>query len=157
MKGLLSSFRWAWQGFAHCLRTQRNLRIHLTAAALALWFAGRFGLGRAENALLWLTIGLVIAAELFNTAAEKLTDLCSPGFDRRAGLIKDIAAGAVLAAAVAAAGVGICLFWRPLLWQQLLGRPQQLVVPLAIVAVGIWAVFGLPYAEKETINQEEQE
>ena len=157
MKGLLSSFRWAWQGLVYCLRTQRNLRIHLTVAALAVWLGSRFGLSRAEFALLWLTIGLVVAAELFNTAAEKLTDLCCPGFDRRAGLVKDIAAGAVLFAAAAAVGVGISLFWQPDLWRRLLAQPRQLAFPLAIAAVGAWAVFGLPYAKDKTNTDKEQE
>ena len=157
MKGLFNSFRWAWCGIVYCLRTQRNLRIHLVAAALALWFAGQFGLERGEYALLWLTIGLVVAAELFNTAAEKLTDLCCPGFDRRAGLVKDIAAGAVLLAAAAALGVGASLFWQPALWRQMLQQPRQLVIPLAIAVVGVWAVFGLPYAKDKTNTEKEQE
>ena len=157
MKGLFHSFRWAWCGIVYCLRTQRNLRIHLVAAALALWFAGQFGLERGEYALLWLTIGLVVAAELFNTAAEKLTDLCCPGFDRRAGLVKDIAAGAVLLAAAAALGVGVSLFWQPALWRQMLQQPRQLVLPLAIAVIGAWAVFGLPYAKDKTNTDKEQE
>ena len=157
MKGLFSSFRWAWRGFVYCLRTQRNLRIHFAAAALALWLAGRFDLSRGEYALLWLTIGLVVSAELFNTAVEHLTDLCCPNFDRRAGLVKDIAAGAVLVAAVAAVGVGFSLFGQPALWRQLLQQPEQLAVPFAIVVVGVWAVFGLPYAQTKTLNKKEQE
>lgn len=61
-----------------------------------------------------LCIGVVIAAELFNTAIERLVDLVSPERHPIAGFVKDVAAGAVLLCAVAAAIVGglfFCLIW----------------------------------------------
>ncbi len=156
MKPILNSFRWAWQGFCRCLRTERNLRIHLTAAALAVWLSGRFDLSRAEQALLWLTIGAVIAAEIFNSAIEELVDLSCPGHDPRAGHIKDAAAAAVLVLAAAAVSVAIALFWKPAVLRQIFARPRQLVIPLAIAVIGIWAVFGLPYQEKKNNNKEQE-
>ncbi len=57
-----------------------------------------------------LAIGLVWATETFNTALERLVDLCSPQYDKVAGQAKDLAAGAVLLAAVAAAIVGLIIF-----------------------------------------------
>jgi diacylglycerol kinase len=148
MKGILKSFRWAWQGFCRCLRTERNLRIHLTAAALAVWLSGWYDLSRGEQALLWLTIGAVIAAEVFNSAIEGLVDLVCPHRDPRAGSIKDAAAAGVLILAVAALGVGIALFWQPAVLRSIWANPRQLIIPLAIVVIGIWAVFILPYEEK---------
>jgi diacylglycerol kinase (ATP) len=65
--------------------------------------------------LVIISIGLVFAAEAFNTAIELLVDKISPDYDEKAGLIKDVAAGAVLFTAIAAAAVGIIVF-VPKLW-----------------------------------------
>lgn len=157
MRPILNSFRWAWRGFVRCLATERNLRIHLTAAVLAVWLGGVCRLTRAEWALLWLTIGAVIAAEVFNSAIEGLVDLNCPRPDPRAGRIKDAAAAAVLVLAVAAVLVGVFLFARPTLLQMIGSDPRQLVIPLAIAVIGVWAVFGLPYEKKENPNNKEQE
>jgi len=157
MKAILNSFRWAWRGFCRCLRTERNLRIHLTAAALAVWLSGHYDFSRQEYILLWLTIGTVISAELLNTAVEELVDLSCPEVDPRAGRIKDAAAAAVLVLAAAAVLVGVSLFWQPAVLRQILSEPRQLMVPFAIACIGIWAVFGLPYQEKNNLNNEEQE
>ena len=156
MKPILNSFRWAWRGFCRCLRTERNLRIHLTAAALAVWLSGQYNLSRGEYALLWLTIGAVIAAEVFNSAIEGLVDLSCPQYDPRAGHIKDAAAAGVLVLAAAAVCVAIALFWQPAVLRQIFAQPRQLVIPLAIVVIGIWAVFGLPYQEKKNTNKEQE-
>lgn len=71
-----------------------------------------FGITRTEWIVIILCIGVVIAAELFNTAIEKLVDLVSPERHPIAGQVKDIAAGAVLVCAVAAAIIGIIIFSR---------------------------------------------
>ncbi|MGE5423938.1 MAG: diacylglycerol kinase family protein, partial [Syntrophothermus sp.] len=59
-----------------------------------------------------ISIGFVMAAEAFNTAIEFLTDMVSPGFNRKAGLVKDIAASGVLIAAITAVVTGIVVFWK---------------------------------------------
>jgi len=69
-----------------------------------------FGITRTEWIVIILCIGVVIAAELFNTAIERLVDLVSPERHPIAGQVKDIAAGAVLVCAVAAAIIGIIIF-----------------------------------------------
>lgn len=107
------SLRCAIRGIVRCLKNERNMRFHTMAALYVLFFSGFFRLSRAELAVLFVTIGAVLSAEVFNTAAEDLCDYVSPGFARRIGSVKDLAAGAVLLSALAAVGVGIVLFWRP--------------------------------------------
>ena len=68
------------------------------------------GITRTEWIMVVMCIGTVIAAELFNTAIEKLVDLVSPERHPVAGRVKDIAAGAVLICAVAAAIIGLIIF-----------------------------------------------
>ena len=63
-----------------------------------------------EWAFVIFSIGMVLGAETFNSAVEALTDLVQPGHDPRAGLVKDLAAGAVLITAIAAGAVGLVIF-----------------------------------------------
>lgn len=78
----------------------------VATAALALYLA----VSTAEGCLLILATALVWVAEGLNTALERLTDLASPGFHPLAGKAKDIAAGAVLIAGIAALAVGAIIF-----------------------------------------------
>ena len=107
---LAHSFGAAFGGLFHLLRHEPNAQIHaalaLVATTLGLWL----GLSPAEWAILVSLFGLVIGLEAMNTALEGLADLAVPQRDPRVATVKDLAAGGVLAAALAAAGVGLLLF-----------------------------------------------
>ena len=115
---LLTSFRCAGEGLLDVFRTQRNFRIHLAIAALALLLAAWLNLPRQEWASLILVVGTVLSAEVFNTSAEMLVDLASPEYHPLAKRVKDLAAGAVLLAAMVAVIVGLLLLGPPL-WARL--------------------------------------
>lgn len=106
----LRSFAYAGRGLGHLLRTQTNARIHL-AAALAVVLLG-FWCALERNEWLWLVlaIGLVFVAEGFNTALEHLADAVQPEYHPLVEKAKDVAAAAVLLAAVTAAIIGLLLF-----------------------------------------------
>lgn len=106
----LLSFRYAFQGIADLLRSQPNARIHLAAAIFAIGAGFYWHINRMEWALIILCITLVIALEAINTALEYLTDLVSPGAHPLAGKVKDVAAAAVLIAAIGAVLVGLLIF-----------------------------------------------
>ena len=91
------------------------MRVHLGACVLVVLLAAWLGVGRAEWACLLLAMGMVTAAEAVNTAIEGLCDFIEEGHNARIGKIKDIAAGAVLLAAVFAAAVGAVVFLPRLL------------------------------------------
>ena len=107
---LFQSFNHAAEGVIHALRTQRNLWIHFTLAAGVLVAAVAFGVDRVELMALLLAITFVLVAELVNTAIEAAVDVASTSFDPMAKLAKDIAAGAVLIAALNAVAVGYLVF-----------------------------------------------
>jgi rRNA maturation RNase YbeY len=119
-RSLLSSFRAAFAGL-RALPAQRNMVIHLTVAVLVLALGGLVGLDLGEWAVLLLTIALVLVAETFNTALEALVDLASPERRPLARRAKDLAAAAVLLAALFSVAIGAILF-LPRMGKILLGK-----------------------------------
>ena len=117
-RSIVSSFRCAFAGLWYVLTTQRNARIHLLitigVVALGAWLE----LSLTQWALLVLTIGFVLAAEMLNTVAERLVDLISPGYHPLAGTVKDVTAGAVLLSAITSVIVGLLILGPPL-WSKL--------------------------------------
>ena len=103
---LLESFNVAFEGIIHVLRTQGNMRIHFAIAAAVLVLAFIYDVTRIELIALLISISFVLIAEMVNTAVEATIDLSTPSFDPLAKIAKDIAAGAVLIAAVNAIAVG---------------------------------------------------
>jgi diacylglycerol kinase (ATP) len=110
MRARFRSFRHAFNGIRASLLSQPNLRIHLIAAAFVVVFGFIVDLNRLEWLAICLAIGAVLSAEIMNSAVEQLTDLVSPEKNPRAGMVKDMAAGAVLIAAIAAAVLGLIIF-----------------------------------------------
>ncbi|AWB45404.1 diacylglycerol kinase [Paenibacillus sp. CAA11] len=109
------TFRYAASGIWYGIRTQRNLRIHLVAAVLAIGAAAFFQLSAVKWAVLLLMICLVISLELVNTALESVVDLVTSDWKQLAKAAKDTAAGAVLVAAIFAVLIGAVLFYEPVL------------------------------------------
>lgn len=106
----LQSFACALQGLACLLRTQPNARVHLLATLLVCGAGWRVGLDRMEWLWIAVAITLVWSAEAFNTALEQLADVLHPERHPGIGRAKDLAASAVLVAAVGAAVIGLLVF-----------------------------------------------
>jgi diacylglycerol kinase (ATP) len=116
----LRSLADAGRGVWLVLRTQGNAHIHLLATALVLAAGIFFRVSVVEWCLLVLAMGLVWAAECANTAIELLADRVTRQRDESIGRAKDVAAGAVLLASVAAAVTGLVVF-GPRVWLLLHG------------------------------------
>jgi diacylglycerol kinase (ATP) len=108
------SFRYAFEGWWYVLRTQRNAWIHamisLAVFALALWLR----LPRLDWAILLLTVMVVWTAEFVNTSIEAVVDLAAPSYHPLAKTAKDVAAAAVLVAALGAVLIGLLILGPPL-------------------------------------------
>jgi len=115
IRSRIAAFGHAFRGWWHVLQTQHNAWIHSIVAtvivALGLWL----GLPPHDWAIIVLTIAMVFTAEFINTAIEAVVDLASPVHHPLAKVGKDVGAGAVLVAALAAALIGL-LILGPLLW-----------------------------------------
>jgi diacylglycerol kinase len=117
-RGRVESFRYAFAGWWYMLRTQRNAWVHATFTAAVVIVGVWLGLDRVEWAIIALTIGAVWMAEFVNTALEALVDLASPDVHPLAKVGKDVAAAAVLVAALTSVAVGLLILGPPL-WARL--------------------------------------
>ncbi|MDB5142077.1 MAG: diacylglycerol kinase family protein [Mucilaginibacter sp.] len=115
MKKFIRGFGYALNGIWQAAATQLNFRVHLVAAIIVV-YAG-YALHISKDEWLWiiLCIAMVLVAELFNTAIEFLVDLVSPEYNKKAGLVKDMSAGAVLITAICALVIGLLIFVPKLL------------------------------------------
>lgn len=111
---LLQSFNWAFEGIVQALRAERNMKVHFAVAVAVLVAALFFSLSRLEIVALLVAISFVLITEMVNTAIEQLTDLITDAHDPRAKVAKDVAAGAVLVAAVNAIAVAYLVFYDKL-------------------------------------------
>jgi diacylglycerol kinase (ATP) len=110
-RSTLKSFTFAFEGIVYVLRTQRNMKIHFAVAFLVMSGSLFFELSRTEIIALLLSITFVLVMEMINTAVEASIDTFGTAFDPMAKIAKDVAAGAVLIAAVNALAVAYLIFF----------------------------------------------
>jgi diacylglycerol kinase (ATP) len=131
------SFHHAFAGIVHATRTQRNLRIHLIAAAIVLAATLFLHLQRPYVIGLVIMVAVVLAFELINTALEAVVDLMTQVHHPLAQIAKDAAAGAVLVVAFAAVIVGYLTFYEGLVAGGDRGYRAALGIPANAVFVGL--------------------
>ncbi|MCH2044593.1 MAG: diacylglycerol kinase family protein [Saprospiraceae bacterium] len=110
IKKRLLSFKWAFKGLFDLLMNHPNVKIHLLASIVAIGLSVYFNISSVEWCIIILSIVLVISLEAMNSALEYLTDLASPEQHPLAGKAKDIAATAVLVAAMGTVAVAAFIF-----------------------------------------------
>ncbi len=110
MNSFFRSVAAAFQGIVYVVRAERNARLHLLIAMAALALGVGMQISNAELAAIFFAIIIVFTAEVVNTALEKTLDLIQPGHSEQVRIIKDVAAGAVLVAAIGAAAIGLAIF-----------------------------------------------
>lgn len=111
----LKSFGHAINGIVKTIINEPSFRIHLAVMLMVVVLSLFMGLSTMEWMLIIFCFGFVLSAEIFNSSIEGLTDMVSPGHNPKAGLVKDMAAGAVLVSAITAAIVGLIIFVPKLL------------------------------------------
>ncbi|MEZ5965259.1 MAG: diacylglycerol kinase family protein [Planctomycetota bacterium] len=105
----------AGRGALHVLTREVHGRLHLLAATVVFTAAALLGVPPAHWALLIVAVGAVLTAEAINSALEQLADALHPGHHPGIGRAKDMAAGAVLLAAITACVLGGFVFVPALL------------------------------------------
>ncbi len=110
-QGFNNTFKNARKGFRLVLKSELNIRIHVTVAILVMFAALCLNFSALELCLLLFVIGLVIVAEMLNTAIEfTLDSIYHNKYSRMVGMAKDISAGAVMFATIISILVGVILF-----------------------------------------------
>lgn len=118
---ILKSFGYAFEGIYTCIKKERNMKIHCVMAVLVVAAGVIFKISVIEWCICFLLFGLIWALELANTSIEAVVDLVTDEKKPLAKLAKDSAAGAVLAASIMAAIIGLIIF-----------------IPKGLCFLGIW-------------------
>lgn len=110
IRARVRSFRFAMEGISSFLKREHNAWLHFLATIAVFILAAVVGVTKNELLALVFAIGFVWVAEMFNTCIERMMDFVSVKQDAEIKFIKDLAAGAVLTAALTALAVGAVVF-----------------------------------------------
>jgi len=110
LAGRISSLKYAFKGIARVVKTQVNMRIHLLASIIVVAAAWYLRIAANHWCILILTISLVFAVEMLNTAVEFLCDAVTKEQNKYIAAAKDIGAAAVLVTAIASVIIGVIIF-----------------------------------------------
>ena len=152
MKKLVKSFGYAFQGLFTAIKKERNMRIHIVCMIYMYFFLfcfDFFEITKTELAIIFIANGLVIGAELINTAIESAVNLYGEKHTEYGKIAKDCGAGAVLVFTIFAVLCGIAIMYQPeafkLLFTYFIENPIAII--LFIISVIIFSIFifkGLP-------------
>jgi diacylglycerol kinase len=106
----LQSFVYAFSGLSYAIRTQRNARVHLVIALLAIGMGIWLRISPVEWGLIFVAITGVFIAEMLNTVVEACVDLATQKYHPLAKVAKDVAAGTVLLNAILSIIIGLFVF-----------------------------------------------
>lgn len=106
----LKSIGFAFKGALFLIKTEASIKIQFIIAVLVTAFGFYFNISKTEWIVQFLAIGLVISIEGINTAIEKMADFIHPENHKKIGVIKDIAAGAVILASIFAIIIGLIIY-----------------------------------------------
>jgi diacylglycerol kinase (ATP) len=111
----LKSIKYAIKGINYLFKKEQNARVHFVVAIIVIIGGFFLEISIHDWVLVCIAISLVLTAEIFNTAIEKLVDLISPARNEKAAQIKDLAAGGVLICAIVSIVIGLYVFLPKLL------------------------------------------
>ncbi|MCM1363821.1 MAG: diacylglycerol kinase family protein [Faecalibacterium sp.] len=151
-KKLFKGFFYAFRGIGATIKTERNMRIHLTCIVYMFSILGLtdwFTLNRGDWCALLIACALVLSGELFNTAIENAIDMMTSEYNEFAKKAKDAASGAVLVSAIFAVAVGLAVLFQPqafrLMYQYFSSHILSFVLfVLSIIPATLFIFFGLP-------------
>jgi undecaprenol kinase len=110
MQNFIKSFRYAFEGIIHAVKTERNFKFHLIAAVIVITTGLLSDLTYTEWFIILVLIGGVLSLELLNSAIERVVNLVTMERMPLAKQAKDLAAGAVLIFAIMSAIIGLLIF-----------------------------------------------
>ena len=112
MNKFLMAFRYAFNGIVNAIKEERNMKIHLLAVIVVIFFGVVYKITKVEWMICIVLFGLVISSELINTAIENTVNLVTKEENELAKVAKDVAAGAVLVNATISVVIAM-IIWIP--------------------------------------------
>ena len=109
-KKIVNSFKYAICGIITGFKEERNMKIHTLAVIIVVILGITLKISKTEWIICLILFGIVISAELFNTAIETVVDIAMPEINEKAKIAKDVSAGAVLIQAIISTIIGIIIF-----------------------------------------------
>ena len=106
-----SAFGFAFKGIFLFFKEEAHAKIHLIIFLIVLFAGIYFELSGVEWVIILIASALVFSTEMLNSALERTIDYLHPEQHESIGKAKDIAAGAVLIAAIFAVAIGVVVFW----------------------------------------------
>jgi diacylglycerol kinase len=116
MNKFLKGFYYAWAGLKYTFTSQVNFRAQILCAILVAVLSWYLNISATEWLWILAVSGLVLVAELANTAIETLVDLVSPNYNAKAGIVKDVSAALVLVSSIVALLTGLIILLPKLLY-----------------------------------------
>ena len=110
MKKLLKSFKYAFEGIFTGIKEEQNIKIYIAIMILVIIAGIILKISKIEWIICIILFGIVIGAEMFNTAIEQTVDIAMPEKNEKAKIAKDVSAGAVLIVAISSAIIGLIIF-----------------------------------------------
>ena len=108
--GRIKGAKYALKGAIILLRTEASIQVQFIIASILTIAGFYYEISATEWMFQVFSIGLIMSIEGLNTAVEEIADFIHPEFHNKIGLIKDLAAGAVLIAAITATIVGLIIY-----------------------------------------------
>lgn len=149
-QGIIKAFNAAIEGIIYTFKFERNMKIHYCLAAAVLIGSLFFKLNKVEMLILLFSISLVVITEMFNTAIEKTIDMVTDEYHPLAKIAKDVAAGAVVIAALNSVVVGYMLFYdqltdisKSLIFTIRKSEPHVTLICIVLVLISVVVVKAL--------------
>ena len=116
MKKLIKSFKYAFEGILTGFKKEQNMKIHVAIMLFVIIAGIILKISKLEWIICIALFGIVISAELFNTAIEQTVDIAMPEKNEKAKIAKDVSAGAVLIVAISATIIGLIIFMPKIIY-----------------------------------------
>lgn len=151
IRKLIDSFNFAIEGIIYTFKTEKNMKIHFAAAIIVLILSLFYNFSKLEMIAIMATITLVIMAEMINTAIEAVVDMMTEEYHVFAKIAKNVAAGAVLIAALNAIFVAYILFfkrinpWTNILLTRLRNSPAHVTFTALIIVMLLTIILKAHY------------
>ena len=113
----LKSFVYAFNGLLLLIKKEHNARIHLLATVCVIAAGFIFKITDIEWIAVIFAIGFVFVSEIINSSIEQLADFVSPDKHEKIKIVKDLAAAAVLVAAIVSVIIGLIVFLNKIIPQ----------------------------------------